>query len=79
MEGVSDHVAYTWYPFPPTGLPCPALIWGFVPCLIVSCYDMFSGYPWDACPFVKGYGGGVDLGERGDEAGWEEQREGTKK
>lgn len=39
---------------------------------------MFSGYPWDACSFVKGYGGGVDLGKRGDEAGWEEQKEGTK-
>lgn len=48
-----------------------------MPCLIVSFYDMFRGYPWDACSFVKGYGG-VDLGKRGDEAGWEEQKEGTK-
>lgn len=29
-------------PLPALGLPCPALVRGFVPILIVSCYAMFS-------------------------------------
>lgn len=36
---------------------------------------MFSGDPWEACPFRKGSRGGKDLEERGDERDWEDKRE----
>jgi hypothetical protein len=36
---------------------------------------MFNGYPWEACSFLKGKRGGVDLG-RGEFGGrnWKEWR-----
>ena len=46
-------------------------ILGFVPGLIESYYAVFSGFPWEACPFLKGNGGGVDLSERGGAGGVE--------
>ena len=54
-------------PFPPTGLPCPTLIWGFVTSRIVSCYAEFSWYQWEACSFLKGNRGGVDRAVEGVE------------
>ena len=69
MGSVFDSLACSWDPFPPTGLPCPALILGFVSGLVVSCYAVFSWYPWEACSFLKGNRGGEDLGERGGERG----------
>lgn len=42
-----------------------------MPSLIVSCYAVFSGYPFQECSFLKG-NGRIDLGERGSEGGWEE-------
>lgn len=36
-------LACLWDSFSPPGLPHPALIWGFVPSLIASCYAVFSG------------------------------------
>lgn len=64
-------------PFPPTGLPGLALIRRFVSSLTVICYAIFSWYPWEACSFVKGNRGVVDLGEReGEETVSEERREG---
>ena len=30
--------AYTWGSLPSIWLPCPALIWGHLPCLTVSCF-----------------------------------------
>lgn len=34
--GISDYFVCFWDPFPPAGLPCPALMGEFVPGLIVS-------------------------------------------
>lgn len=53
--------------FPPTGMPCPDLIWGFVLSFIASCYAMFwlislGGF---SCSFLKGNGGVVSLSKRG--------------
>lgn len=39
--GRSDTFASVWDPFPPIGLPRPAVRWGHVPRLIVTCYAMF--------------------------------------
>jgi hypothetical protein len=36
-RAVSDIFAYLWDPFLPLGLPCPALMWEYVPGLIVDC------------------------------------------
>lgn len=43
---VSDSFACLGDPFPPTGLPHSALMWGLMPGLIVSCYAMFNWYYW---------------------------------
>ena len=34
-----------------------------MPGLFVSCYATFGLYLWKACSFLKGNGGGMDLGE----------------
>ena len=52
MGAVSDSFACSWDPFPPTGLPCPALRLQFVPSLIVSCYVMLGEYPGRPTLFV---------------------------
>lgn len=54
VESVSDSFACFWDPFPPTGLPYPALIWGDVSNFTITWYTMFGCYPWEACPFLKG-------------------------
>lgn len=64
-RGVSDSFACHWDPFSPTGLLFPALIGGIVPNLIASWSAMFRWYCWEACPFLRGVGGAVGLGERG--------------
>lgn len=61
---VSDSFTWSWDPFPVTGWPWPALIWGFVPYLILSCCVMFCWYSWEACSFWEGNGRGIGLGER---------------
>lgn len=33
-----------------------------MPSLIAFGYTIFSSYPWEACSFMKGNEGGVDLG-----------------
>lgn len=53
VGGVSDSYLCLGF-FPPTGLPCTALICGF----IVSCKAIFSGYCWEACTFFLFEGGG---------------------
>lgn len=50
-NGVSDLFAYTCDPFHPTGLLHSALIWEFVPSIIVTFCTMFSCYSWEACLF----------------------------
>lgn len=34
--------------------PHPALIWGFVPRLMASCWSVLSCYPWEVWCFLKG-------------------------
>lgn len=51
-------------PFPPTGLPHPALLGRSVPSVIVTCNALFGWYPWNVCSFQKG-NRGMDLWERG--------------
>ena len=43
----------------------PALIWGFVLSLVVTYYDAFDWYPWEACSFMKRNGGEVNLRGKG--------------
>lgn len=45
------YLCFSWLGdlFLPIMFPCPALIWDFVPSLIVSCYAVFGRYPWEAC------------------------------
>lgn len=63
-EAVSDSVACLWDPFPTTGPPHPALVWWYVPRIIVAYYAMFGGQcPCEACPFMRGDG----MEERGGE------------
>lgn len=63
-EAVSDSVACLWDPFPATGSPHPALVWWYVPRIIVAYYGMFGGQcPCEACPFMRGYGMGARGGE----------------
>lgn len=52
---VSDSLSYPWEPFPPTGFPCPALMWGFVPSL-VTCWAEFCSYLWGGLFFFEGKG-----------------------
>ena len=54
MRVFSDSIACFSDPFPPTGLPYAALIWGYVPSLIINCYSLFNCYSWEACSFLKG-------------------------
>lgn len=57
-------------PFPPTGLPSPAVICGFGPNLTISCSVEIPRRP---ALFLRKIEGGVDLGERGcRERDWEE-------
>jgi hypothetical protein len=39
--------------FLPTGLPCPALIEGYIPSLIASCYAEFGCYHWKTTRFYR--------------------------
>lgn len=44
-EGVSDSFACSWDPFPPIVLPCPILVWVFVPSLfstLLCCVHLAS-------------------------------------
>lgn len=50
-KGISDTFIFSWDPFPPTRLPQAALIWEIMPSLILC--HLFSGYPWEACTFLK--------------------------
>lgn len=61
---VSDSFVCSWDTFFPIGLPCPAMIQGFVPNLLISFYDMPSWYPLEAYTFQKGKRR-LDLGEMG--------------
>lgn len=42
--------------FPPIEQPCPALIWGHLPCVTVSCFVMLPCCLLEACSFVQGIG-----------------------
>jgi hypothetical protein len=33
---------------------------------LLNFYGLFDCYPWEACSFLKGNGGGLELGKRGD-------------
>ena len=49
-----------------------SLIRGCLPCFTASSFVMFGCYLLEACSFLKGNGGGVDLGEEkcaGEKAG----------
>lgn len=46
---------------PPTGQPCPALIWEFVLVLSVTCYAVPSWSSWESCYFLKRSGRGANL------------------
>lgn len=61
--------ACLWDVFPPSGLSPPALIGGFVPNLIASCYAVFCGYPREVCSFLEGNREAVGLRDRDGEAG----------
>jgi len=74
--GNSRYFACSWNLFPPTGLLCPALIFGFVPRLIAFCYATFGRYPQEAWSFLKGNSAAVDL-EGCGKRNWEEGREGS--
>lgn len=43
-----------------------------MPNLTVFSYAMFISSPGEVCSFLKGKGGGMDLGEKNDGEGWEE-------
>lgn len=68
-EGISDPLVCALDSFLPTKLPPAALRRGCVPSLIVSCYAVFARHPWEACPFLKGNRGSMDLRREGRE-GW---------
>lgn len=65
---VSESFECTWDSLFATGLPHSALMWEFVLSLIITFYSMFIWYSWEAWSFLKGKGGGMDMGYRGD--GW---------
>jgi hypothetical protein len=44
-ESLSDSFTCSWAPFPPIGLPCPVLIGGCIPSLIVTCYAILVDIP----------------------------------
>lgn len=50
VEVVVESLTWTWDPFSPNKLPCPALIWGS--------FCIFLGYIWwtslEACSFFEG-------------------------
>lgn len=64
-------------PFPPIGLPHPAVIWGFVFSLIVTYYAMFGWHTREVYSLLKGNWGEertCGRGEVGEK--WKEWREG---
>lgn len=46
MGASCDLFAYFWNPFSPVGLPCPALLWGYLPSLTITWYAMFGWNLW---------------------------------
>lgn len=56
--------------FPPVRLPSPALVWQFLPCLILFCFVVFGGCLLEDCSFLMRVGGGLDMGR--EEKAWEE-------
>lgn len=50
---ISDPFACCWDSFPPIRRPCPASIWGLLPCLIVSCFVLFGCQLLEVCSFLK--------------------------
>lgn len=54
---VSDSFACFWDSFPPTGLPCPALIWRLLLSLIVFCFVLSGCHLLGASSFLEGNGG----------------------
>lgn len=61
----SESLAGTWHSFPLIGLPRPALIGGFLPCLVASCFVLFGCCVLEACPFWKMTWRGYDSGGEG--------------
>lgn len=61
--------------FLPIGLPHAAVMWRFVPRLIIMTYSMFDWHLWEACSFLRGNGGAVDLRERWGRGDRVEKRE----
>lgn len=49
---ISDSLACLWDSFPPTGLHCPASIWRFSLCVIVSCFVLL-GSPLSEAALLK--------------------------
>lgn len=70
--GASDSSAHPWDPSPLTGLPHPAFMGGFGPCLIVSC-AVFNWCP--GRPFWRETEVGEEYIWEGGEGKWEGWRE----
>lgn len=52
-----------FWPFPPSGLPHPALAEVEVPSVTASWYTMAGWYLWEACLYLRRNRGGMDGGE----------------
>lgn len=51
---ISDSFAFLWDHFPHLGLPCPALIWRFMPSLIATCLCYLCSISLGGLLFCKG-------------------------
>lgn len=74
---VSDSYACSWDSFPLVGLPCPASVGEFLPCLTVFCFIMFGYCLLQACSFLMKHSKGMNWGreDRGHGmAGVEEEK-----
>lgn len=64
--GIPDSFTCLLNAFHPIRMPCPTLMGGYVCSLSASCHAMCSWYHQEACSFLKGNRGVVNMGVRGE-------------
>jgi hypothetical protein len=66
------HFCHLFDVFFPIRLPCPVLIWGLLPCLILSCFVIFLCCLWESCSILHRKWQRGDLGDKGRFQEWRE-------
>lgn len=65
LTGIPSALGGSWETFPQDRFPCQAWIQGEVLCLTATWYAMLHWCPWEACSFLKKFGGKLDYSGEG--------------